>query len=282
MELFPKDVLKQCVCNFLSLRDIYRLALTSKYFLSITYPLLSRIREMFAKWHPKRCFLEAKREKNIKIMRHFDQVEYVHEDECMENFIKVCKENDISDLENAILDTVWYDKDGVLDTVWYDECIGNNIVYGMETSLIYGSWACFDKMAASYPETYKQFITRYRVIMKGDDVTLTKKDLNSFVGECCKRKLYKMRNFLEFVAMKCIEVDNYELFASLKIEMHGQIEWFKNILIFCDDPRFSSLFCDLRNVMCGPHIFGNRKLRTAYLEYVGFNPEEESESTYSE
>jgi hypothetical protein len=47
---------------------------------------------------------------------------------------------------------------------------------------------------------------------------------------------------------------------------------FSEYLIFCDDPRFVSSFKNLTRCPCCPsedmQIFGNRKLQTAYIEYL--------------
>lgn len=186
MEFLPKDVLNHCVCGHLSLRDIYALARTSRHFLITTDPLLCCVREMYAKWYPKRCFLEAKREKNTKIMQHFQQyeVKYSHRNDAVDAFIKVCEENDITKLHDTF---------SKLTGPYSDIMVGG--VLGAISSLFCGSWACFDELISSCPAIFDRIQEMKFKFSIGHPTLRNKNDLKSFVGECCKRKLYGMTHF---------------------------------------------------------------------------------------
>lgn len=97
-----------------------------------------------------------------------------------------------------------------------------------------------------------------------------------------------MSNFIEFVAAKCLEANDYDLFMSLNWEAQG-IELSMELFYFCDDPRFSSLFyyvlsnripMDEDTEVRFP-TFGNRDLESRFLDAVYPLSQEEENEEYS-
>lgn len=294
MEGLPKNVLCYKVCAYLSLRDIYSLARTSKYFLAATRVCLHSVQEMYKKWHPERCYLEALRRRDEKCMEHFSAYNKIP---AVDEFLLCCQNDDIENLQKMPLDS-YEDGDAAVGAspIYFAPAHGNardgarfdkiEIVEGLLYAIIHGSWKCFDYLAPLYPQELQRIIeTGFYV---GVEPTLRhKSDLVPYISACCKRKLYQMPTFVELITLKCLEVDHYDMLDTMGFKNHlaRKMSVFYDFLIFCDDPRFKDLYSSIlyegeehipgtRPV--GRVPFANRELQLGFEEYCGrFGPKAE-------
>lgn len=262
MEGVPKDVLNYKICDYLSLRDIFALACTSKYFLRATESLLRRVREMYAKWFPKRCYLEAVREKNTKIMEYFQQYRKYEFDY-------------VSSPKEILVDYLLQNDGEALDIPIKEERSEEEICLLIINCIDTGNWEYFDKLAEKYPAALLRCTNPGFILGSEPSVTIfDKKDLLRFIGNMCKRKLYTLENFMKIVARKCLEIDDYAIFSQLKFDLNDFAEYI-GFVIFCDDPRFVSLFPVLTPTIFIPEwydpnkpVFGNRELQRLFVEHI--------------
>lgn len=302
MEGLPKDVLCYKVCAHLSLRDIYSLARISKYFLAATRVCLHSVQEMYKKWHPERCYLEALRRRDEKCMEHFSAYNKIPK---IDGFLLCCQNDDLENLQKMPLDS-YEDRDAPMGAslIYFAPAHGNardgvrfdkiEIVEGLIYAIIHGSWKCFDYLGPLYPKELERIIeTGFYV---GVEPTLRhKSDLVPYISACCKRKLYQMPMFVELITLKCLEVDHYDMLAAMKFTIRGMSTVY-DFLIFCDDPRFKEFYeCveehyivevinhpetegdTLGTCTVGRVRFGNRELQLGFEEFKKMFEEERPE-----
>lgn len=251
MENLPKDVLNCCVCKYLSLRDIFSLACTSKHFLGVTSGHLVKVREMYAKWFPERCYLEALRHRDEKCMEHFEKYNKIPSTSLVTQY---CRDDNITNLKGLCLGS---------DT--QEEVLVNAMLYW----IIHGSWKRFDELARLYPKVLETII-EIGFCMGVEPTLRHKSDLIPYIGACCKRKLYRLPNFTELIIYKCIELDDYDMIQDMRIVDNyvKDTDRIAPFLIFCDDPRFADSYRPIFSTKEKTLLYGNRELQLGYEKFL--------------
>lgn len=209
------NVFRYYICEyFLDLPDIFVLVQTCKeYYISLS-PLLRRIQDMYKKWTPRRCYLEAKREKNMKIMKYYNEYKNnITEDE--EIMISTC--NNLSKLHCLFV-----------YSIPKEEHLWEMLVY----CIVYGSWDCYDEIQKYIYDIDGFFARGFYVAC---DVTLSGPEaLEPYMKECCKRQLYRSQSFMHLYLSKLMELNMYDVIYSSKIHDTNLEE----LIVFLDDVRF--------------------------------------------